>query len=159
MNTYQREVSVDAPFEAVWDFHSTTDGLVALTPDWLNLRIEAVRGPDEEPDPDVLDVGSTIRSSVRPFGVGPRQEWISEITARERSAQSGYFTDVMSDGPFREWRHTHRFESDGESTLVRDTVEYRLPLGGVGDIVGPLARIGFAPMFWYRHRETRSLLE
>jgi hypothetical protein len=29
----------------------------------------------------------------------------------------------------------------------------------VGAAVGPLARVGFAPMFRYRHRKTKALLE
>jgi len=96
---------------------------------------------------------------VRPFGVGPRQSWISEITARERSRGSAYFRDAMSDGPFRRWVHTHMFYADGGTTVVRDRVEYELPLGSVGEVLGPLAVAGLDPMFRYRHRKTRELLE
>lgn len=159
MPTYERSTRVGAPFEDVWEFHSNEQGLIALTPDWMNLEIESVRGPDGDPDPAVLETGSVIESSVRPLGVGPRQGWTSEIAARDRSAGSAYFQDVMTDGPFREWRHTHMFYADDGATVVRDRVEYRLPLGGLGDAVGPLATVGFEPMFRYRHRETRELLE
>jgi ligand-binding SRPBCC domain-containing protein len=38
-------------------------------------------------------------------------------------------------------------------------VEYALPFGALGDAVGPLARVGLEPMFRYRHRRTRELLE
>jgi ligand-binding SRPBCC domain-containing protein len=159
MPTYERSTRVAAPFEDVWEFHSNEQGLIALTPDWMNLEIEDVRGPDGEPDPAVLGTGSVIESSVRPLGLGPRQGWTSEITARDRSEGSAYFRDVMTDGPFREWRHTHMFYADDGTTVVRDRVEYRLPLGGLGDALGPLATVGFEPMFRYRHRETRELLE
>jgi ligand-binding SRPBCC domain-containing protein len=159
METYERSVRVAAPLAEVWEFHSTERGLVALTPGWMNLEIEGTRGPDGEPDPEVLETGSVVESSVRPLGVGPRQRWTSEIVARERDGGSAYFRDVMTDGPFREWTHTHSFFADGESTLVRDRVEYELPLGGLGRALGPLAVVGFEPMFRYRHRRTRELLE
>ena len=159
MHTYERRVRVDASFEDVWRFHSTEAGLEALTPSWMNLRVESVTGPDGEANPDELDDGSTVRASIRPFGIGPRQHWTSDIVARDRRTQSGYFRDVMSNGPFREWHHTHFFYADGDETVVRDTVEYELPLGPLDTVFGPLAFVGFEPMFWDRHRRTRNLLE
>jgi ligand-binding SRPBCC domain-containing protein len=159
MPVYQRRTRVAAPLDAVWAFHSQVSGLEALTPGWMNLRIEGVEGPDGDSDPAVLETGSRIDASVRPFGVGPRQRWTSLITAREEGEGRASFTDEMVDGPFREWEHTHRFFRDGDETVVDDRVTYALPLGAVGDAVGPLARVGFEPMFRYRHRRTRDLLE
>ncbi len=159
MQRYERSVRVRAPLSEVWEFHSTTDGLEALTPDWMGLVIEDVRGPDGEADPEVLDVGSVITSSVQPFGIGPRQRWLSEIVARDHDEGSAYFRDEMVDGPFEEWTHTHLFYADGSETIVRDRVEYELPLGTLGRAAGPLAVVGFEPMFRYRHRRTKTLLE
>ncbi|WP_458206510.1 SRPBCC family protein [Haladaptatus sp. NG-SE-30] len=157
MATYQRAVWVDAPFEDVWRFHSTIDGLEALTPEWMHLRVEGIRGPDGKPNPAVLERGTEIRMSLRPFDVGPRQRWVSEITQREEGDGSASFRDVMRDGPFPEWRHTHLFYAGDGRTLVRDRVDYRFPvLGAAGS---PLAKVGFEPMFRYRHRKTKELLE
>lgn len=159
MQTYERSVRVDAPLSSVWEFHSTTDGLEALTPSWMNMRIREVRGPDGTADPDVLDVGAVVRVSIRPFDVGPVQEWTSEITARESVDGSAYFQDVMTDGPFEQWEHTHLFYADDNQTIVRDRIAYELPLGAVGRVLGPLGVVGFEPMFRYRHRRTKELLE
>jgi len=159
MPVFQREVRVAAPFDEVWEFHSQISGLEALTPGWMNLEIESVTGPDGDPDPDVLDAGSRAESSMRPFGVGPRQGWTSVIVEREEGDGSAHFVDEMEGGPFRHWRHTHRFFADGDETVVNDRVEYRLPLGPIGDAVGPLAVIGLDPMFRYRHRKTKEILE
>ena len=159
MATYERSIRVDAPLEEVWSFHSTVDGLIALTPAWMNLRVESVRGPDGTADPDVLVAGSELRLSVQPFGVGPRQEWVSEITAREESETRASFRDVMVDGPFETWEHTHLFVGDGPQTYITDAITYELPLGQLGSTVSPLAVFGFEPMFRYRHRRTKALLE
>jgi ligand-binding SRPBCC domain-containing protein len=159
MPVYHREVRVGAPFDEVWEFHSQISGLEALTPGWMNLEIESVTGPDGEPDPDVLDAGSRAESSMRPFGVGPRQEWTSEILVRERDGDTARFVDEMTDGPFAEWEHSHLFYGDGDDTIVCDRVEYAFPGGSVGRAVSPLGWVGFEPMFRYRHRKTRELLE
>ena len=160
MPVFEREVRVTAPLDEVWEFHATGDGLEALTPGWMNLRVEESRGPDGEPDPEVLETGSVVVSSVRPFGVGPRQRWVSEITARGESEDSAMFRDVMREGPFPHWSHTHRFRAEGDqTTVVSDHVEYELPGGPLGKLAGPFGVVGFEPMFRYRHRKTRELLE
>jgi ligand-binding SRPBCC domain-containing protein len=159
MASYQREVWVDAPFSAVWDFYSTTDGLEMLTPAWMNLRVEAVRGPDGERDPEVLGVGTRLRLSVRPFGVGPRQRWVSLITRRDETDGAAVFEDEMTEGPFTHWNHVHQFYADDGKTLVRDRVEYEFLGGPAGRAVGPFAVVGFEPMFAFRHRKTKELLE
>lgn len=159
MPVYERAIEVAAPLSAVWEFHSHESGLEALTPDWMRLRVESVIGPDGDPDPAVLEAGSTVVSSIRPFGIGPRQRWVSEIVARTEGEGHALFRDVMREGPFPEWEHTHRFVADGDRTTVYDRVEYRLPGGPLGRLAGPLGRLGLEPMFRYRHRRTRELLE
>lgn len=159
MPTYSRRTRVRAPLDEVWAFHSRIEGLEALTPDFLHLSVEAVRGPDGEPAPEVLSEGTRVWLSVRPFGVAPRQRWRSKIVAREEGDGQALLRDEMVDGPFPEWVHTHRFFGDGDETVVVDEVAYELPLGPVGEALGPVAVVGFEPMFRYRHRKTRELLE
>ena len=159
MSQYQRTVRVDAPFDEVWDFHSRVTGLEALTPGWMNLEVESVTSPDGDADPGILDTESRIESSVRPLGIGPRQEWTSVIAEREENEGSAMFRDTMEGGPFAEWEHTHKFFADGDGTLVFDSVEYELPLGGLGQAISPLAVVGMEPMFRFRHRQTKQLLE
>ncbi|MFB6299707.1 MAG: SRPBCC family protein [Halobacteriales archaeon] len=158
MATYEREVWVDAPLTDVWEFHSSVDGLVALTPDWMGLEIISVTGPDGAPDPDVLETGSCISMRMQPLGIGPQNSWTSEITSRESHDDEAVFTDEMTDGPFRTWRHTHRFQAIDGGTLITDHVEYELPLGPLSGLSGAVS-VFFEPMFRYRHRRTRSILE
>jgi ligand-binding SRPBCC domain-containing protein len=159
MSVYQREARVGAPLSEVWDFHSNVSGLQALTPGFMNLRVESVTGPDGEPDPEVLEVGAAIDLSMRPFGVAPRQSWTSVIAEREYGVGAAMFRDAMEDGPFDRWVHTHRFFADGDGTKIRDRVEYRLPGGSMGNAASPVAVVGFEPMFRFRHRKTKEILE
>ncbi len=159
MRTYTRDVRVQAPFEAVWEFHSTERGLEALTADWLHLRVERVIGPDGTDDPAVLEPGAELSVSMQPLGLGPRQYWTSEIVARDRTDGSGYFRDEMVHGPFDHWQHTHSFFADGDETIVRDHVAYELPFGALGALAEPFSGIGFELMFRDRHRRTSQALE
>jgi ligand-binding SRPBCC domain-containing protein len=159
MSVYERSTRVRAPLSEVWAFHSRVDGLTALTPGWMNMRVESVRGPDGKADPGILEARSTVELSVQPFGVGPRQGWTSRIVERREGDGSAVFRDEMADGPFRQWVHTHSFFADGGSTVVRDRIEYRFPGGQIGRFAERLWVIGFEPMFRFRHRRTKELLE
>jgi len=155
MAVYERETRVRAPFEEVWAFHADPAGLEALTPGWMGLRVESVVGPDGEPDPEELVVGSRISMSVEPLDAGIGESWISEITARENDGDNAYFRDVMEGGPFETWEHTHLFYRDGPDTILRDRLVYRTPVGALD----PFAKVGFEGMFRQRHKRTRELLE
>ncbi|MFC6771635.1 SRPBCC family protein [Halorubrum pallidum] len=164
MPTYRRTVRIPAPIDEVWAFHSTIDGLRRLTPDWMNLVIDGVEGPEGDTDPELLVEGARIRMSIRPFGVGPRQRWTSKIIERTPDGDApvekrARFVDNMEDGPFRTWEHTHAFYADADQTLLVDSVDYRLPLGRLGDVAGPFAKVGFEGMFRDRHRRTVDRFE
>ncbi|RRJ29129.1 SRPBCC family protein [Halocatena pleomorpha] len=158
MPVFTRHTHVRASLDSVWEFHSSIDGLVALTPGVANLRIERVVDADGRPaDRDQLVPGTRVEASVRPFGVGPRHAWTSVIVERTEEPGARVFVDEMQDGPFPHWRHTHAFYADGPETLLRDRIEYELPA-----TFGPLSRfgaLGFEPVFRYRHRQTKEILE
>lgn len=175
MPVYERETVVDAPLSAVWTFHARIEGLTALTPDWLGLRVEEIARPTGHPG-DHLVAGTRVRLSVRPFGLGPRRTWTSVVRESARGGGEAVLRDEMVDGPLPRWVHTHRFvavdgaagggeapddvdDGSGEATRVRDVIEYALPGGRPGRALGPLAVVGLEPMFRYRHRRTRALLE
>lgn len=159
MAVYERETRVHAPLEDVWAFHSTTDGLVALTPSWLDLTVESVSGPDGEANPEELGEGSVVELSVRPFGVGQRRHTKSVVERRQRDDGAALFQDRMVEGPFAEWIHTHAFYASNGDTIIRDRVEYELPHGPVGTVAARGMVAGLEPMFRHRHRRARELLE
>lgn len=157
MAVYTRGSEVAAPFAEVWELHSRVETLEALTPDWLHLRVDRAVDVESGDPTDVLVEGTRVESSIRPFGVGPRQEWVSVIEAREERDGAANFRDVMVEGPFPRWEHTHAFLALGDdATLVHDRVVYRLPVLGPLSVLG---RVGLAPMFQYRHGRVRTLLK
>lgn len=156
MAVYERSSLVRAPFDEVWRFHASIDGLEAVTPGWFNLRVESVVAPNNVSDELVED--SEVTLSIRPFGVGPRLSWTSRVVRRDRNDRQGVLVDAMHDGPFPRWHHTHQLVATDDGTRLTDRVEYTLPLGRASVLSG-FAWPGFAAVFALRHRETRRQLE
>ena len=126
-------------------WHANPGALQRLTPPWLNVRIEEEGG--------IAD-GDTARLRV-PVAGPLRFTWQLE---HESLSDGPGFADIQRTGPFRTWRHEHRFEHDtnGGSTLV-DQVTYELPLGRAGEtLVGGSVSGRIDEMFAFRHRRTRT---
>ena len=69
------------------------------------------------------------------------------------------FVDVQERGPYALWHHTHTFADEGSGTRVSDRVEYRLPLGPLGEVAHPvLVRRTLARIFDHRQERVAALL-
>jgi ligand-binding SRPBCC domain-containing protein len=68
--------------------------------------------------------------------------------------------DAQVRGPFRSWRHTHRFLPVDGGTLLRDEVEYQAPGGPLAPLVDWLVvRPMLRRLFAYRQARTREFTE
>ena len=153
MATFERATVVEAPLEAVWQFHADIDGLAALTPAWIGLSVERLRFPADV-DGEELIVGTEIELGSRPFGLMPGGTWTVRITARHRDQQHAMFRDETLEGPFEQWIHTHRFVSISSGTLIFDRIEYRVGVPGFDIVVRP----ALGALFAYRYRRIHQLL-
>ena len=138
------EFASSLPFStcAVFDWHARPGAFQRLTPPWAPVRLEQFEGI-REGDRAVLRIGP-----------GPLAlRWVAEhhdvIDGRQ-------FCDRQVQGPFAHWDHTHRFEptGDGGCRLV-DRIEYELPGGAIGNLLGPWIEPELRRQFAYRHRVTR----
>jgi ligand-binding SRPBCC domain-containing protein len=68
------------------------------------------------------------------------------------------FVDEQVRGPYRLWRHAHRFYDGGEGTIVEDTVQFRLPFGRFGDSSHPLVRLQLERILRFRPSAVRRRL-
>ncbi|WP_338869152.1 TIGR01777 family oxidoreductase [Myxococcus stipitatus] len=126
-------------------WHSREGALARLTPPWERMELLERSG-------DGLQVGARV---VMKMYVGPiPRRWVAEHTA---CIQDSLFQDRQVTGPFSKWVHTHRFwpEPAMGTSVLEDEVEYALPLGGLGSLVGGgFARRSLERVFAYRHRVT-----
>lgn len=91
--------------------------LEALTPPFLQFRVLT-------PPPIEMRSGLTIDYRLRLRGIPLR--WRSLIEVWEPPFQ---FVDRQLRGPYRAWRHLHRFEACAGGTWCEDIVDYRVPGG------------------------------
>ncbi len=144
----ERMQHVERPLDAVFAFFADAANLEALTPPFLRLRILT-------PMPVEMRPGARIDYAMSLFGVPMR--WRTRITEWEPGVG---FVDEQEAGPYAVWRHTHGFEAQGRATVVRDVVEYSLPLGPLGSVVhGLFVERALRRIFDFRREAIRRLLE
>jgi ligand-binding SRPBCC domain-containing protein len=119
MPRLQSSVRLGAPLAEVFPFFADARNLEALTPPWLRFEIVS-------PGAVEMRVGALIDYRLRVHGLPLR--WQSEITAWDPPHR---FVDEQRRGPYRTWRHEHRFTADGDGTLVEDDVTYAAPGGAL----------------------------
>ena len=140
---FVKESILPATVEEVFAFHERPDAFALLQPPWE--RVEIVEPPRG------LEVGTRVevRSKVGPF-------WTTLVAEHVAYEKNVAFEDVMRGGPFAHWHHKHLFFEHEEGCVLRDEIEYALPLGILGRLVAPLfVRPRLQRLFDYRHDVTR----
>ncbi|QDU31069.1 Epimerase family protein [Anatilimnocola aggregata] len=142
-HTFERRSQLPVSAAEAYAWHLRPGAFERLSPPWETVKVLKREG--------TIETGGTVQIAVP---VGPLSiRWL----AKHHDFLPGQeFHDTQVTGPFAKWEHTHRFEaqSGGESTLL-DHIEYKLPAGGVGNLVaGNSIRHKLERMFAYRHRVT-----
>jgi ligand-binding SRPBCC domain-containing protein len=140
-------VVVPAPRERVFEFFSDPRNLEKMTPKSMGFSIVSMDEPPMRP-------GFRIQYTIRPL-LGIPVSWSTRIPVFEPPHR---FADVQERAPYRHWYHEHRFEDMGDQTLMRDRVEYELPLGFLGWIVHRLVVARqLERIFSYRSKRIRKI--
>lgn len=144
---FTAEQRVPVPRAQAFAFFSAAANLEAITPPWLKFRI--VHQSTSE-----LSRGTEL--TYRLWIHGLPVTWRSRIDEWQPNER---FVDVQLKGPYAAWHHTHSFHECEESTLIRDRVIYRLPLGWLGRILGGrFVASDVKEIFAYRAARTGELL-
>jgi ligand-binding SRPBCC domain-containing protein len=123
----EREQLVRAPRSAVFEFFSAAENLERLTPPFLKFQILS-------PLPIEMRAGQHIEYRIA-LGFVPMR-WLTEITEWQPAT---HFVDEQLRGPYRYWHHLHEFSDAPDGTLMRDVVDYELPLGPLGGLAHEIA--------------------
>ena len=120
--------NLNISIDEAWKFLSNPKNLKDITPPYMGFNI--ISGDDQK-----MFQGQIIQYILTPiFGIPFR--WVTEITHVNEGI---YFVDEQRFGPFVFWHHKHFIEETESGLLMRDIVDYKLPLG----ILGKLAHVLF----------------
>ena len=100
--------------EDVFPFFSDARNLELITPDSIKFRILT-------PVPIDMHEGTLIDYALRIRGIPVK--WRTLITVWDPPYR---FVDEQLRGPYRQWIHEHTFTDEGSTTLMEDTVRYRV---------------------------------
>lgn len=148
MKLYQLHAKQAVPIskEEAWEFLSNPKNLEKITPESMGFQI---RDGADKP----MFAGQIIQYKVSPFP-GFSTKWVSEITQVQKP---DYFVDVQLFGPYALWHHKHFITEIDGGVLLEDIVDYKLPLGFLGQIAHPLL-VKKQLLTIFKHREN-ALIE
>ena len=118
--------TIDAPIERVFDLARDMDFHQRSLAHTGEVIVAGVRT-------GLIGLDESVTFRGKHFGL--TQTFTARVTAFDRPNS---FCDEMTRGAFADFRHTHEFESVGESTRMRDTIDFASPLGIVGRAVDRL---------------------
>lgn len=118
-----REQQLNCDIETAWKFFSSANNLSEITPKDMNF---VVRSTFED---DKIYEGMTIDYYVSPL-LGIPLSWKTKIVQVDFQRS---FTDFQKKGPYKLWNHYHEFIPNERGVLMKDTVDYELPFGFLGD--------------------------
>ncbi len=134
--------------ERVWDFYTDIKHLETITPDKIDLKIINTTNTRIVLGQEIWISGKIITKI--------RSTWHSKITI----AQPYEYVDEMLTGPFRKWKHSHKFYNlDGKQTEIVDTIEFELPYGILGKLFEGYAYKQIQNIFEHRKIATLNALE
>ncbi|MGB0726461.1 MAG: TIGR01777 family oxidoreductase, partial [Candidatus Poseidoniaceae archaeon] len=146
MPVFEHHAPMPASQSALWAWHDSPEAFVRIMPEWERLTPVQLGS---------LEDGQQTRFKMR---LGPlRPMWIAE----HFDVKDGHaFSDRMVKGPFGRWDHEHRFDADGASSKVVDTVEWRLPFHLFSGWTAPITVMPrIRSMFRFRSDRVRSDLK
>lgn len=133
--------------DKAWDFLSDPKNLQTITPDYMGFKI--LSGTDRP-----MFEGQLIQYIVTPIA-GIKMKWVTEIT---HVRVKEYFVDEQRFGPYALWHHKHFLKEIPGGVLMEDVVDYKVPLGILGQLVHPfMVKPKLDEIFNYREQKLTEL--
>lgn len=123
-----REQQLNCNIETAWKFFSSANNLSEITPKDMNFIVLTAMENDE------IYEGMLIDYYVSPL-LGIKMKWQTEIIKVDFQKS---FIDFQKKGPYKLWHHHHEFIPNEKGVLMKDTINYELPMGFLGDIAHSL---------------------
>jgi ligand-binding SRPBCC domain-containing protein len=150
LRTFRQSFIVKSPIEKVWHFYTDVKHLETITPKEIELKVISTTHQNIVQGQEIWVSGKIFKIIRR------RMKWHSKITF----LKANEYIDEMLSGPFKKWRHLHRFGSiEGKQTEIIDEVDFELPYGILGKVFEGYAYKQLQNIFEYRKKATVKALE
>lgn len=145
--TLHKSQKLPISLDKAWQFLSDPKNLKTITPAYMSFDIlSKIDRP--------LYTGQIIQYHVTPL-LGIKTKWVSEITHIQ---EKEYFVDEQMYGPYALWHHKHFVKEIEGGVLLEDIIDYKVPLGILGQIVHPfLIQPKLEEIFKYRQEKLTEL--
>ena len=148
MKVYKKETvqHINASIEECWAFFSSPRSLKKITPKTMGFQITDF-------DEKNMYAGQIIQYKVSPLA-GLKLRWTTEITIVK---DKEYFIDEQRFGPYALWHHKHFIKEIPGGVEMEDIVDYKVPMGILGQLVHPFLVPKLNEIFEYRRKKLIEL--
>ncbi|WP_163101631.1 SRPBCC family protein [Peribacillus alkalitolerans] len=126
MPVIEHQQFIKAPVEVCFDLARNVDIHTQTT---SQTKERAVGGVTK----GLLEQGDTVTWEAIHFGI--KQKLTAKVTLMEKPHK---FVDIMVEGAFQSFVHTHRFIEEVDGTIMIDTFQYKSPFGQIGVVADKL---------------------
>lgn len=144
LKNFTKEIKVGVSQEMLFNWHESPGAFERLTPFWEKVQIKTQNGG--------IKNGDEVKVKVNVLGP-ITLDW---HLRHQDYIEGQQFVDKQVSGMFDYWKHSHVMcKTDHENSVLRDSIEYKLPLGFIGDLFGQNFVISkLNRLFKFRHKVT-----
>ena len=114
--TFRKKIEPPVSVEKAFAWHERRGAFSRLTPPWENVKLISAEG----------GIRDGARVEVRVHALGPIR--FNAVYRHLDYIEGKQFVDIQEKGPFRKWRHEHRFHSlDTNRCVLEDHIDYQAP--------------------------------
>lgn len=145
--TLHTKQNLPISLDQAWEFMANPRNLKTITPDYMGFKM--LSGDERD-----MFAGQIIQYIVTPV-LGIPMKWVTEIT---HVVDKNYFVDEQRFGPYALWHHKHFLKKIPGGVEMEDIVDYKVPMGILGQIVHPfLVKPKLEEIFNYRREKLIEL--
>ncbi|MBM4175810.1 MAG: SRPBCC family protein [Ignavibacteria bacterium] len=147
MHHITKSLSLKTDVEKIFAFHLNPKNLRLILPRYPLIKIISISHSPLQKESEIK-----IKLNVLPF-VGVN--WVIVI---ESIIENKLIVDIQKKGPFKYWKHKHKFENlfDG-TTIMTDEIAFEIGFGIIGKILSPIIKSQIEKMFESRHNKMELL--
>ncbi|HMH10151.1 MAG TPA: SRPBCC family protein [Candidatus Nitrosopolaris rasttigaisensis] len=151
LRAFKHSFVVNSHIDRVWEFYTDIKHLEIITPKEMKLKVTDATSQKLTQGSEIWLEGKLMISKRR---------WHSIIKA----LRPYQYIDEMLTGPFKEWRHLHKFydiniNNNQKQTEVLDEVDFEMPYYPVGKLFEGYAYRRLQKLFDHRKAATIRTLE